>query len=145
MSDAPNETRHETRHETRRVAADDAFFWVAAADDSLVIQRCVECSTLRHPPAPMCGRCGSLEWDAQESTGRGRVVSWISSLHPNRPDDEARIVILVQLEEGTRLVSNLVDAPHGGPYDDLPVVVEFRDDGGTRTPFFRVAASEPAS
>ena len=61
------------------------------------------------------------------------------SLHPNRPDDAPRIVILVQLEEGTRLVSNLVDPPHGGPYDDLPVTVEFRDDRGARTPFFRVA------
>ena len=48
-------------------------------------------------------------------------------------------MILVQLEEGTRLVSNLVDVPHDGPYDDLPVVVEFRDDRGTNTPFFRVA------
>ena len=67
-------------------------------------------------------------------------MSWISSLHPNRPDDEPRIVILVQLEEGTRLVSNLVDPPHGGTYDDLPVVVEFRDDRGSRTPFFRVAS-----
>ena len=88
----------------------------------------------------MCGACGSLEWDTQESTGRGRIVSWISSLHPNRPDDDPRIVILVQLEEGTRLVSNLVDAPHRGPYDELPVVVEFRDDRGARTPFFRVAS-----
>jgi len=126
----------------RQAKPDDAFFWDAAADDRLVIQRCADCGSLRHPPAPMCGVCGSLEWDAQESTGRGRIVTWISSLHPNRPDDAARIVILVELEEGTRLVSNLVDAPHDGPYDDLPVVVEFRDDRGARTPFFAVAPSE---
>jgi uncharacterized OB-fold protein len=68
-------------------------------------------------------------------------VTWISSLHPNRPDDQPRVVILVELEEGTRLVSNLVDPPHDGPYDDLPVVVEFRDDRGVRTPFFKVARS----
>jgi uncharacterized protein len=136
MSDAPQETRRETR----RVAPDDAFFWAAAAEDRLVIQRCAECGTLRHPPSPMCGACGSLVWDTQESSGHGHIVSWISSLHPNRPDDDPRIVILVQLEEGTRLVSNLVDPPHGGTYDDLPVVVEFRDDRGSRTPFFRVAS-----
>lgn len=128
--------------EQRRAKADDAFFWSAAADDRLVIQRCTECGALRHPPAPMCGRCGSLEWDAQDASGRGRIVTWISSLHPNRPDDAPRIVILVQLEEGTRLVSNLVDPPHEGPYDDLPVVVEFRDDRGARTPFFTVAGTE---
>jgi uncharacterized OB-fold protein len=141
MSDAP----HEIRVEPRPVAPDDAFFWAAAADGRLVIQRCAACGTLRHPPAPMCGACGSLDWDTAESSGRGRIVSWITSLHPNRPDDEPRIVILVQLEEGTRLVSNLVDVTDDGPYDDLPVVVDFRADRGARTPFFRVAGSETPS
>jgi uncharacterized OB-fold protein len=124
----------------RRVGADDAFFWEAAAQGRLVIQRCADCGALRHPPAPMCGVCGSLRWDTAVSSGRGRIVTWISSIHPNRPDDEPRIVILVHLEEGTRLVSNLVDPPHAGPYDDLPVMVEFRDDRGARTPFFRVVS-----
>jgi uncharacterized OB-fold protein len=137
MSDAPPEEQAAMRPASR----DDQFFWDAAAEGRLVIQRCVECGTLRHPPAPMCGACGSLQWDTAESSGRGRIVSWISSLHPNRPDDAPRIVILVQLEEGTRLVSNLLDAGHE-PYDDLPVVVEFRDDRGARTPFFRPVGSE---
>ena len=75
---------------------------------------------------------------AAESSGRGRIAWWISSQHPNHPDEEPQIVILVQLEEGTRLVSDLVDPPAAGPYDDLPVEVEFRDDLGTFTPFFRV-------
>ena len=123
---------------TRAAAPDDAFFWAAAAEDRLVIQRCADCGTLRHPPAPMCGHCGSLAWDAAAASGRGRIYSWMYSLHPNRPDDDPRVVILVQLAEGVRVVSNLVDAPPGGEYDDLEVVVEFRDDRGTRTPFFRV-------
>src|SRR3954470_13202687 len=99
MSNAPPEGEAQPRP----VSRDDQFFWVAAAEGRLVIQRCADCGTLRHPPAPMCGTCGSLEWDTAESAGRGRIVSWISSLHPNRPDDAPRIVILVQLEDGTRL------------------------------------------
>jgi uncharacterized protein len=126
--------------EARHSSLDDQFFWDAAAAGRLVIQRCADCGTLRHPPAPMCGACGSLRWDTQESSGRGRIVSWISSLHPNRPDDAPRIVVLVQLEEGTRLVSNLVDVTDEGPYDDLPVVVDFRDDRGALTAYFRVGA-----
>ena len=78
-----------------------------------------------------------------KSSGRGRIVSWISSLHPNRPDDEPRIVILVQLEEGTRLVSNLLDAGDE-PYDDLPVVVEFRDDRGAAHAVLPARGSETA-
>ncbi len=130
--------------DARRAAPDDAFFWDAAADDRLVIQRCADCGRLRHPPAPMCGHCGSLSWDTAPSAGRGRITSWMYSLHPNRPDDEHRIVILVQLDEGVRLVSNLVDPPDDGPYDERPVVVEFRDDRGTRTPFFRVDDGVPS-
>ncbi len=126
--------------DTRTASPDDAFFWDGAAEDRLLIQRCVDCGVLRHPPAPMCGNCGSLDWETLEASGRGRIYSWMFSLHPNRPDDTARIVILVQLEEGVRVVSNLVDPPHEGPYDDLDVEVEFRDDRGTRTPFFRVAS-----
>jgi uncharacterized OB-fold protein len=127
--------------EPRTAGPDDAFFWDGAAEDRLLIQRCADCGALRHPPAPMCGDCGSLVWDTVESAGRGTIYSWMFSLHPNRPDDPARVVILVQLDEGVRLVSNLVDPPPGVPYDDLEVEVEFRDDRGTRTPFFRVAGA----
>src|SRR5438128_1885639 len=121
--------------DARTAGPDDAFFWDAAGEGRLVIQRCGDCGRLRHPPAPMCGACGSLEWDTAEASGRGRVYSWMLSQHPNRPDDEPSIVVLVELVEGVRLVSNLVDPPHPGPYDDLPVVVEFRDDRGTPTPY----------
>ncbi len=137
MSDATSEVQPQPRPASR----DDQFFWDAAAEGRLVIQRCADCGTLRHPPAPMCGACGSLQWDTAESSGRGRIVSWITSLHPNRPDDPPRIVVLVQLEEGTRLVSNLLEAGDE-PYDDLAVVVDFRDDRGALTPFFRVVESE---
>jgi uncharacterized OB-fold protein len=126
--------------EPRRASVDDAFFWDGAAEGNLLIQRCTDCGALRHPPAPMCGTCGSLSSDAAVSSGRGHVVSWITSLHPNRPDDEPRIVVLVQLEEGTRLVANLVEPPDAGPYDDRPVQVEFRDVEGTAMPCFRISA-----
>jgi uncharacterized OB-fold protein len=126
--------------EPRRASVDDAFFWDGAAEGNLLIQRCTDCGTLRHPPAPMCGTCGSLSSDAAVSSGRGHVVSWITSLHPNRPDDDPRIVVLVQLEEGTRLVANLVEPPDAGPYDDRPVQVEFRDVDGTAMPCFRISA-----
>jgi uncharacterized OB-fold protein len=90
---------------------DDAFFFEGAAEGRLLIQRCADCGTVRHPPAPMCARCGSLVADSIESTGRGTIHSWILSRHPSQPDAEPRVVVLVDLEEGTRLVSNLVDVP----------------------------------
>ena len=123
-------------------APDDAFFWEGVAVGRLLIQRCASCGALRHPPAPMCGDCGSLEWDTRESSGRGHVYSYLLSHHPNRPDERPRIVILVQLEEGVRLVSNLIEPPHDGPYEDLDVEVVFatRADG-TPMPYFRPVRS----
>jgi hypothetical protein len=126
--------------------ADDTFFFDGAREGRLLIQRCADCGTLRHPPAPMCARCGSLATDAQESTGRGTIHSWIVSHHPSRPDAEPRIVVLVDLEEGTRLVSNLVDADADGVATGQAVEVCFAtfdtSDGGTLAlPQFRLAGA----
>ncbi|MDA8340754.1 MAG: Zn-ribbon domain-containing OB-fold protein [Actinomycetota bacterium] len=88
---------------------DTAFFWEGVRDHRLLIQRCTECGTLRHPPRPMCPRCTSLSWEAIEASGRGTVLSFVMPRHPQFPGfDERFIVALVELEEGTRLVSNLV-------------------------------------
>jgi len=114
---------------------DDAFFWDGARQEKLLIQACGECGTLRHPPAPMCGRCGSLTTTTVESMGRGTVQSWIVSHHPTEPDEAPRVVVLVDLEEGTRLVSNLVDTAleeiHNGMAVDLCFVEHPTTDGST--------------
>jgi uncharacterized protein len=92
---------------------DTKFFWDALKDGKLLIQRCTGCSTLRHPPRPMCPRCNALAWDTIESSGRGEVYSFVLPRHPRWPwFEETYVVALVQLEEGIRIVSNLtgVDA-----------------------------------
>src|ERR1700737_492968 len=90
---------------------DNAFFWAGIREGRLLIQRCSTCGELRHPPRPMCPRCLSLEWDTIESTGKGTIYSWVLSHHPTEPDTEPRVVVLVDLEEGTRLVSTLQGTP----------------------------------
>lgn len=122
------------------IARDDRYFWDAVAERRLLIQRCAVCGTLRHPPAPMCGNCGSLEWDTREASGRGRVLTWILSHHPNVQDAPPRVVVLVELDEGVRLVSNLVDVPNDDPYaeyDDMRVEVDYREYDGVLLPVFR--------
>jgi uncharacterized protein len=89
---------------------------------------------------PMCPNCGSVNRDSQESTGRGTVYTWIQSHHPTEPDAAPRVVILVDLEEGIRMVSNLqgteiADVRHG-----MPVEVFFDDFDGVVLPQFRLAA-----
>lgn len=118
---------------------DEVGFWEGADRHELVIQRCPECGTRRHPPVPMCGSCGSLTAEFEPCSGRGRVVSWILSHHPNRPDDPPDVVVLIELEEGVRLVSKLVDPPGPGPYEELAVLVDFSDHDDAVVPVFRAA------
>ena len=89
---------------------DTDFFWNGLRDRKLLIQRCTGCGTLRQPPRPMCPKCNSLDWDAIESSGRGTVYSYVMPHYPRFPMFEyPYIVVLVELDEGVRLVSNLCE------------------------------------
>ena len=123
---------------------DDQFFWDGVAEHKLLLQRCADCGTIRHPPLPMCGRCGSVARDTLESAGRGTVYSWIVSRHPTEPDAEPRTVVLVDLEEGVRIVSNLLDVPVDAIEPGLPVEVAFVTTAGVTLPQFRPAAATAA-
>jgi uncharacterized OB-fold protein len=87
----------------------------------------------------MCPACGSVEWDVEELSGRGRVHSWIVSHHPTQPDDAPRIVALILLEEGLRLVSNLDGVEAEDVVNDMDVEVAFVEVDGVRLPQFRPA------
>jgi uncharacterized OB-fold protein len=90
---------------------DDEYFWQAVAESRLVARRCINCHALQHPPAPMCPHCQSLEFDIEELSGRGVIHSWIVSRHPSVPDSDSRIVALIDLDEGIRMVSNIAAEP----------------------------------
>jgi uncharacterized OB-fold protein len=126
------------------VEHDDRYFWDGVQRHELLLQRCAECHTLRHPPVPMCGRCHSLEWDTQPARGRGAVHSWILSHHPTEPDAEPRIVVLVDLEEGVRFVSNLLDVDAADVRNEMPVELCFAEIDGVLLPQFRPAGSTTA-
>ena len=121
---------------------DDEFFWDAVADGRLVFQRCTACGVVRHPPAPMCGECHSTEWDTQESSGHGHVYTWIVSHHPTKPDAEPRVVVLVELDEGVRFVSNLLGVAtgsleNGSVQNGMEVVLSIEPVDGVVLPQFR--------
>jgi uncharacterized protein len=114
------------------MTADTQFFWDGCKDGHLLIQRCDGCATLRHPPRPMCPKCRSLEWTAVEASGRGSVYSFVMPRHPAMPFlDDDYIVALIELEEGTRLVSNLMEVAPDDAAIGMPVRVRFDtfDDG----------------
>jgi uncharacterized OB-fold protein len=124
------------------MSADTRFFWEGAKEHKLLLQRCGGCRSLRHPPRPMCPRCQSLDWDTIESSGRGVVYSFVMPRHPPLPwFDQPYVVALVELEEGTRFVSNLCHVDPADVRNGMRVEVffeEFEPDGLV-LPLFRPA------
>ncbi|WP_407688933.1 Zn-ribbon domain-containing OB-fold protein [Mycobacterium sp. HUMS_1102779] len=114
------------------ISKDTEFFWNGLREHKLLIQRCGGCGALRHPPRPMCPACRSLDWEAVEASGRGTVYSYVMPHEPKFPFlDYPYIVVLVELAEGVRLVSNLCDID---PADvrvgmDVEVFYQAFDDG----------------
>jgi uncharacterized protein len=123
------------------VTPDSAFFWEGAARGELLAQRCADCGTYRHPPRPMCAKCLSVNTATVALSGRGCVNSWIVPRHPPPVGfAEAPIVALIDLEEGIRLVSNVVDETPASVANGMAVAVEFVPTaGGHAVPVFRRA------
>ena len=118
---------------------DNAFFWEGVEAGELRIQRCTKCSALRHPPGPACPECGSLDWDTVAASGRGTIYSYVVPHYPPVPMFEyPYIVVLVELEEGVRFVSNVVDVAPEAVEIGMPVEVVFtKVDDELTLPLFR--------
>ncbi|RLQ23223.1 hypothetical protein DWB85_04460 [Seongchinamella sediminis] len=88
---------------------DNGWWWDACDKGQVLIQRCKNCQTLRHPPRPMCGECQSMEWDSIESSLEGEVLSYTELHHPKVPGYQYPLVCaVIRLGEGTNIVSNVV-------------------------------------
>jgi acetyl-CoA acetyltransferase/uncharacterized OB-fold protein len=126
---------------------DTAFFWAGAARGELLGLACADCGDLQHPPRPMCPRCFSTRREERKLSGHGRVLTWIFPRHPAPIGfAEPPIVALIDLDEGIRLVSNLVGVAPDAITAGMPVTVAFAPTaGGKAVPVFRPAASAGAA
>lgn len=125
---------------------DNRFFFEGAKEHKLLIQRCTNCGTLRHPPRPSCAKCRSFEWDAVTASGQGTIYSFVVNHYPQVPAfDYPLVVALVELEEGTRLVANVAGIPPEEMVIGMPVIVGFEAfDEELTLPVFRpVPATAP--
>jgi 3-oxo-4,17-pregnadiene-20-carboxyl-CoA hydratase alpha subunit len=120
---------------------DNAFWFEGARMHRLLIQRCAHCGTLRHPPRPMCAECRSYEWDVVDASGRGTVYSYVVNHYPQVPAFDYPLAVgLIELEEGTRLVANVIDIDPSEIHIGMPVEVEWVDhDPELSLPAFRPA------
>jgi uncharacterized OB-fold protein len=114
-----------------------APFWEGVAEGVLRIQRCASCGRHVFYPRVVCPHCGGTDLAWVEATGAGRVHSFtvVHRAPPDYRDEVPYVVALVELEEGVRLMTRLVDVEPAAVCVDLPVEVAMR--GEPRLPCFR--------
>jgi uncharacterized OB-fold protein len=103
-------------------------FWAAAREGRLVVQRCEACHAHQFPPEVACTHCGAPNLAWTPVSGRATLYSWTVAHPPLLPYFAERApwpVVAVQLEEGPRLVTNLLDVPVEEYEFGMPLVAEF--------------------
>ncbi len=129
---------------TPRVGGFSTEFYQFCKDHELRFQRCSGCGAWRHIPRDMCAKCGSFEFEWARSNGRGKVFSWTTAMQPMMPQFAAHIPyspVIVELDEGVRMVTWLADVKPDELRLGMPVEVVFDDVTPDVTlPKFRRAA-----
>ncbi len=111
-----------------QIAPEMAPFFEAAGRHELVVQRCARCGALRFPARTICSRCLGRDATWLPVRGRGTVFSFALMHQANHPGFAAEVpyaVVVIELEEGVRLLSNLVDCPVRDVRIGMPVEVVF--------------------
>ena len=121
-----------------------APFFQAARENKLVIQRCTNCGTYAWPHREICAEClgEDLEW--AEASGRGTVHSFgvmHRVYHPAFAGDVPYNLTVVELEEGPRVNTNLIDIDNEAIEVGQAVEIAFtKVDDGAYLPLFRPAS-----
>lgn len=123
-----------------------APYWAAAAEHRLTIQRCGGCKSHVFYPRRICPHCWSSNLDWVEVSGRANVASFVGAYKPGHPafiEDAPYVIALVDLEEGPRMLTNIIDA---SPEDDLigrAVTVVYEEQAGATLPRFCLHEKTP--
>lgn len=104
-------------------------FWDGTKAGELRLQRCNDCQNVYFPARPFCPKCGSRSVSWFAASGRGTLFSYVINHRPapGFQDEAPYAIAVVQLEEGPRMMTNLVgveQTPEALPLD-LPLEVTF--------------------
>ncbi len=105
-------------------------FYAHCKNHALHFQRCDGCQTFRHVPREMCPECGSWDWSWQPSSGRGKVFTWTvveRPMHPAYVDACPYAPVVVEMEEGVRLLSEVTGVAPADLEIDMDVEVDYDD------------------
>jgi uncharacterized OB-fold protein len=105
-------------------------YWEAAAGGRLLIRRCAGCARAHHYPREFCPHCWGEDVTWEEASGRATLYTW-STVHRNDlppfRDRTPYLAAVVDLAEGPRMMTELVDCAPGDLSAGMPLRVTYRD------------------
>jgi uncharacterized OB-fold protein len=118
-------------------------FWDAATEGRFLIQRCDACGSAQHYPRPFCVSCWSDQVHWEEASGRGTLYTYSTVYMNDLPPFADRlpyVAAAVDLEEGPRIMTNIVGTEPAGLRVGMPVQVDYQPlTGDITAPVFRPA------
>lgn len=90
-------------------------YWTALAEGRLTYQHC-DCGHAWLPPRAECPQCLDIHWNWLTASGLGRIISWViyhTAYHESFANALPYNVTIVELNEGPRLITNIIDCPDG--------------------------------
>jgi uncharacterized OB-fold protein len=123
-----------------------APFWNATAESRLLLPRCLDCRGFIWYPRPFCPDCSSTSVEWVQASGRGTIYTFTVNRRGHADLEDYRqagpyVLAYVELEEGPRVLTNIVECDPDTVQIGQPVEVVFHDTGqGNALPRFRPSA-----
>lgn len=123
-----------------------AHFWEGTLAGELRLQKCDDCAHVYFPPRPFCPACSSRSVAVFAASGRGVLDSYVINERPHPAFEGPYSIAVVRLEEGPRLMTNIVGCAQTPEtlVLDMPVRVTFEQlSEHIALPLFQPAEGEP--
>ncbi len=139
------EEKKKSRRPVPRVDEESRPFWEACARHELYVQKCRACGRVFYYPRGFCLHDLTADFDWLRCSGKGTVYTFTVT-HQNQSagfrENLPYVVAYVELEEGVRMLTNIVDCDPEQVRIGMPVEVTFEDLTDTvSVPLFRPAAA----
>ena len=126
-------------------SAESQPYWEALRECRLMMPRCDDCRRYWFPPALLCPHCNAATWTWTQASGRGRIFSYVvyhRVYHPAFAQEVPYAVAVIELDEGPRMISNVIGIAPDKLACDMRVEVVFEPVSDTITlPKFRPVAT----
>ena len=100
-------------------------FWDGTAAGELRLQRCDQCAHVYFPPRPFCPACAARKVSWFKASGKAKLYSYVIHHRPAPGFTPPYSIAVVQLEEGPRMMTNIVGCDPEDVRIGMPVRVRF--------------------